>query len=136
MPGFVYCLSNPSLPGLFKVGRTDVTVEERASELWTTGVPTPFVIELTAAVEDSVKAEKRVHSLLKKYRENKRREFFRTSIHTVQWAFDHLDEGSENDHCSMCSAVDEKGKVYALYGKIGTWYACDDTYISCPNCQD
>jgi hypothetical protein len=169
MPGSIYCLSNESMPGLLKIGRTDRSVKERAAELRTSGVPTPFVVELVFPVEDSVKSEKLVHSLLNKYREDKSREFFRTSIHTVQLAFDKVtenesyDDGDGDDdgdddadeesdskpdystggvyslksksHCEMCSKV-YKGKVYALYGAIGRYYAGDATYIPCPGCQD
>ena len=165
MPGSIYCFSNESMPGLLKIGRTDGPVKERAAKLRTSGVPTPFVVELVIPVEDSVNSEKLVHSLLNKYREDKSREFFRTSIHTVQLAFDKVTENEsysdgdgdgdgdgESDstpdystggvyslksksHCEMCSQV-YKGKVCALYGAIGRYYAGDATYIPCPGCQD
>lgn len=39
----VYVLTNPSMPGLVKIGKTtQKEVSERMTQLYTTGVPTPF----------------------------------------------------------------------------------------------
>jgi hypothetical protein len=44
--GNVYILTNPSMPGLIKIGFTDDdTVDYRITDLWTTGVPEPFKLE-------------------------------------------------------------------------------------------
>jgi hypothetical protein len=78
--GYIYILSNPSMPNLVKIGFTYRRVEERLLELsGATGVPTPFTIEyycLTADVED---VEKLVHS---RFSSNRRpsREFFAVSL--------------------------------------------------------
>ena len=37
--GYVYILTNPSMPGLVKVGKTTNTPNQRMSELHSTGVP-------------------------------------------------------------------------------------------------
>ena len=42
--GYVYMLTNASMPGMFKVGRTVRDSRGRARELYTTGVPTPFEV--------------------------------------------------------------------------------------------
>lgn len=75
--GYVYCLSNPSFPGLVKIGMTTKTVEARAAELYTTGVPTPFVIEASYPCSNVVIAEQHVHDMLDLFRESSSREFFR-----------------------------------------------------------
>ena len=41
LEGIVYILSNPSLPGLVKIGQT-VNLQQRLSNLFNTSVPTPF----------------------------------------------------------------------------------------------
>jgi hypothetical protein len=79
---YVYILSNPSLPEMFKVGMTTRTVKERVAELdGATSIPTGFVIEATfnvAPIEGlCMSVEKRAHKLLSNYRVNKGREFFR-----------------------------------------------------------
>ena len=40
--GFIYILSNVSMPGVYKVGLTTNSVRQRAQELASTGVPTEF----------------------------------------------------------------------------------------------
>ncbi|MBL4747578.1 MAG: GIY-YIG nuclease family protein [Magnetovibrio sp.] len=50
--GFVYIMSNPSMPGLLKIGCTTRTPEERANELHqATGVPGKFTVEWSVAIE-------------------------------------------------------------------------------------
>ncbi|WP_220385717.1 GIY-YIG nuclease family protein, partial [Klebsiella pneumoniae] len=45
MEGWVYVLSNPCMPGIYKVGMTTTSPEVRARELSSaTGVPAPFKI--------------------------------------------------------------------------------------------
>jgi hypothetical protein len=44
LSGFVYLLSNPSMPGLLKIGYTERDVTERAAEISAaTGVPEPYL---------------------------------------------------------------------------------------------
>jgi hypothetical protein len=76
--GFVYILSNPAMPGILKIGSTSGLVEKRAAELFTTGVPGGFKIEMAFPVyENPREAEKKVHDALDFYREAQNREFFR-----------------------------------------------------------
>lgn len=75
--GFVYLLSNPSMPNIVKIGSTERTLKERVAELSsTTGVPTPFVIEHYILVENPYDFEMALHDELSKYRVNNNREFF------------------------------------------------------------
>lgn len=86
--GYVYCLSNASMPGIFKVGMTRRSPEARAAELFTTGVSVPFVIEFAKRVTNPVGKERIIHRLLLAERLNSRREFFRTSYDTIRDIFD------------------------------------------------
>jgi hypothetical protein len=81
--GWVYVLSNPSLPGMHKIGRTTGAVEVRANDLHTTGVPTPFKVEFAMYVEDCADLEQWVHRLLAIDRVASSREFFHTSLPDV-----------------------------------------------------
>lgn len=78
MAGYVYLLSNSSMPGLVKVGFTERPLEERLAELSAaSGVPSPFVLEYSILVEDQSAAEEEIHAALDAYRVNDSREFFR-----------------------------------------------------------
>jgi hypothetical protein len=79
--GYVYVLSNPSMPGIVKIGRTFRDPRARAAELsGATGVPTPFIIEATVSTWNCVWLEKLVHLQLGRRRVNHNREFFRCSL--------------------------------------------------------
>ena len=80
MKGIVYILSNPSMPGLVKIGCTARPVEDRLNELnAATGVPSPFKVEAYFETEKPQEDEARVHKRLDKHRiEGK--EFFRLSV--------------------------------------------------------
>lgn len=79
--GYVYVLSNPSMPGIVKIGRTFRDPRARAAELsGATGVPMPFKIEATVSTWNCVWLEKLVHIDLRRRRVNANREFFRCTI--------------------------------------------------------
>lgn len=82
----VYILTNPSMRGLIKIGKTEKTVHERAEELYTTGVPTPFEVAYSIPSEYPEILEDILHKRFKEYRINKHREFFRYSADKViEW---------------------------------------------------
>ncbi len=91
--GYVYCMSNPSMPGMMKVGYTERPVEERLQEAnqSNTWIPTPFLLEISRFVNDPQKKETTMHKILGKDRVNPKREFFRTDVETVQMLFDLMD---------------------------------------------
>jgi hypothetical protein len=92
MAGYIYCLSNESMEGLLKIGRTMRTPEERVKELYSTGVPTPFKIEFAKKVADVVQKERLLHILLGKYTLRlPGREFFKTDTATVKEFFALMD---------------------------------------------
>ncbi|MDY0277549.1 MAG: GIY-YIG nuclease family protein [Acholeplasma sp.] len=85
----VYLLSNESIPGWVKIGRTNA-IERRLKELYNTSVPLPFKVEeiiQTHTLEASKILEKSIHSIidtlnpnLRKNTDASRREFFRMTI--------------------------------------------------------
>lgn len=77
--GYVYVLTNPSMPGLVKVGKTTTTPNQRMSELHSTGVPTPFELECSISIKNCHDAERKAHKALNYCRESNNREFFRIS---------------------------------------------------------
>lgn len=79
IPGYVYVLSNHTMPGMVKIGRTINNPARRARQLRTTGVPGTFRVVYSAWSSDCVSAETTVHRLLAGSRVAKDREFFRIS---------------------------------------------------------
>jgi len=77
--GIVYLLTNPSMPGLVKIGMTTrESIEVRMKELYGTGVPAPFECYYACKVHssDCAKIEKALHTAFSPNRINPNREFF------------------------------------------------------------
>lgn len=89
--GYVYILSNPSMPELVKIGRTTRSVGQRASELWQTGVPTPFVVDHFVLTPDCEELEATMHNLFSECRVHGSREFFRITKDDIEDLPDELD---------------------------------------------
>ncbi len=83
MPEIVYILTNPVIPDLVKVGRTN-NLEERVRSLSAhSGVPVPFEVYYACVVKDSVKVEKHIHEGFGDHRVSPKREFFRINPERV-----------------------------------------------------
>lgn len=80
MDGYVYIFSNEAMPGLLKVGCTSHNPKKRASELYTTGVPTPFKVEYCIIINDYQLIERKTHLALKTHKFGK--EFFKCDLVT------------------------------------------------------
>jgi len=77
--GYVYCFSNESLPGIYKIGFTRRPIHYRLNEAnkgGTWSVPTLFVADIVIKVNDPMYIEKCIHKDLKEYRLDSNREFF------------------------------------------------------------
>ncbi len=78
--GVVYVLSNPSMPGIVKIGQTSRKIDERLRELSiSTGVPQPFVREALFSSANPINDEQTIHNRLSAARVSGNREFFRFS---------------------------------------------------------
>ena len=74
----VYVLTNPAMPGLVKIGKTtQLEVEERMKQLYSTGVPIPFDCAFACKVKDANEVEKALHLAFGMTRLNPNREFFK-----------------------------------------------------------
>ena len=96
---YIYVLSNPSIPGLLKIGRTDRTPEQRIRELHSTGVPTPFVIEYSRITSDSALTESVIHRAFDAMgkRASAQREFFQVSVEDAIELVNRITGGSDTD---------------------------------------
>lgn len=68
------------MPGLIKIGYTKIALNDRLSQLNSTGVPVPFEIGASFMVKNPKKCESEIHHLLKSYRVSNEREFFNLSL--------------------------------------------------------
>ena len=75
--GYVYVLSNQSMPGVVKVGRSIHGGASRSRSLYQTGVATPFKLEFEIFTPDHEWLESQAHMSLRFSRVNPDREFFR-----------------------------------------------------------
>ncbi len=83
MTGIVYCLENPAMPDLVKIGMT-TDLERRLRDLDGTNVPVPFECVMAVEVDDPRTAERLLHEVFDAQRVRKSREFFRVgSQHVV-----------------------------------------------------
>jgi hypothetical protein len=82
--GFVYVLSNPSFPGVYKVGCTERSPQQRADELSKgTGVPTEFSVIAYIECAKFQWVERDIHVRLAEYRVNRGREFFTAPLELI-----------------------------------------------------
>ncbi len=109
MRGHVYFLENPVMPGLIKIGFTTTSLEQRLSELNTTGVPEDFIVGASFYVCDAETCEKALHALFSQHRIRDQREFFRLS----------LKEALDQSLTTVMSYVETSGVEGKITQKIG-----------------
>lgn len=74
---WVYILSNPATPNMFKIGHTKQTPNKRAKQISSsTGVALPYEVEWAFHCFNGEGLEKEVHNALEEYRISGNREFF------------------------------------------------------------
>lgn len=82
--GWVYVLSNPSMPGMYKIGLTRIHPNQRAGQLSkSSGSPTDFVVEAKFISADPERDEKIIHESLSRFRVSQTREFFACSLEKI-----------------------------------------------------
>ena len=69
------------MPGLIKIGHTKNSLDDRLSQLNSTGVPMPFEVGANFLVNNPQKCELEIHRLFKLRRISKEREFFKLSLY-------------------------------------------------------
>lgn len=112
--GYVYILTNEAMPGLVKVGKTTRTPEERAVQLFVTGVPQPFEVHTSFHSPNCDRLEQVAHEALAEFRVSDCREFFQCDpeeafnavsgahINQVATWVGHFTPGWEISHPDFC----------------------------------
>ena len=101
--GYIYCFSNPSMPGILTIGMTENTpettlIESNVSDIWRS--PTPYKNELSKKVSNAYEKEQSLHILLEQFTEriNPNGKFFRVSVEEVRKFFDLMDGEMVNEN--------------------------------------
>ena len=85
--GFIYCMGNRVMPGIYNIGMTDRAPAQRCYELSSsTSVPVPFEVLCFAQVEDPRTVEAEMHEHFAPFRVNGSREFFRIRYSEIREA--------------------------------------------------
>ena len=109
MSGIIYCLENPEMPNVVKIGHT-ADIEGRLRQLDNTSVPVPFTCVLALEVENHIGAERLLHETFGDHRVRTNREFFRVSPQRVVAAM-HLTGGRDVTPKSDVVADEESGRA-------------------------
>ena len=112
---YIYALSNPTIPGLVKIGSTTKSPERRAKELSTSGVAYPFEVLCSLEVKDCTMREAQLHNFLKPFRHSDDREFFSLRLEAVYAMFCNLK--------LLFDAVDNGGSIPLILG-CPEWEVC------------
>jgi hypothetical protein len=75
--GFVYVLSNQIMPNIYKIGYTEKSPMQRASDLSNTSIPLPYEVICYGEIEDPMAFERQLHEDHKEKRVAGNREFFK-----------------------------------------------------------
>lgn len=95
--GFVYFLSNPSMPGMYKIGFTTKHPKARMADLCSSsGCPTPFTLLAYFGTMDPQQIESTLHRYFASSRVNNRREFFSVDLNAISRALDHFTKRSDD----------------------------------------
>ncbi|WP_217521211.1 GIY-YIG nuclease family protein [Vibrio metschnikovii] len=129
--GYVYVLSNPSMPNLLKIGYTERYVYERVSELNTTGVPVAFEVEAIFDSSNPYEDEKEIHNLLSEYRMSNNREFFsvdlENAIASIQMLLNRQPSFVKSPEIMM---NDKDGAIFVIKSHIKECEKVRDDYLS------
>lgn len=126
--GYIYVLSNEHMPGLVKVGFTCDTVELRARQIFTTGVPSPFLVEYFKLTDDVEIIERSAHAALAN-RVSPNREFFKASIDEVVSVIDKLVKDPEQSFRRAPS-----NRILIECKRCGHKFDPRPEYPHCPKC--
>jgi hypothetical protein len=106
--GYIYILSNATMPGLLKIGYTTKdNIKERVQEISSaTGVPEPFTIEYYCLTHKVEEIEGKVHQHFMQMRHSGK-EFFAVDIQEAVMFIDKVIQNVEPDRFCRTSLRDE-----------------------------
>jgi hypothetical protein len=109
--GYIYVMGNDCMPGIFKVGFTLRTPEERLKEANkhdTFRPPLPYKICLSKKVKNAKEKEHALHKIISNYHEriNPKQEFFRISLNELTLFFGLIDSETSTNTVNTVNLVE------------------------------
>lgn len=105
--GFVYVMSTPSMPGIFKIGQTTNITRRRSQLSSSTSIPLPFTCDYKVFVQQHVEFEKALHKELEPFRVNESKEFFQCPLEIIKHAFQMAHFKRFGTECPAADAIPE-----------------------------
>ena len=135
--GYIYVLSNSTMPGLLKIGYTTGDVKDRMQELSaSTGVPSPFEVEYYCVTRDVETIEKEVHRRFSNYRKPGK-EFFSIPLAQAVATIDSLIKNVVPDRFSKISVPKlSTGHGYSRSDALNQCSKCGLKKLSPSSCAD
>ena len=118
MAEIVYVLTNESMEGMVKIGRTSTSVEQRIRELDNTSLPLPFQCFYAAEVSNAATVEGKLHRIFSDKRVRANREFFRVDPNQVREA---IQEETMSPSAAALKAVRRLGYDWAAISGSDYW---------------
>lgn len=106
--GFVYVLSNDSMPGIYKIGMTEGTPRKRCDELSAaTASACPFEVMMYLETKQPRTLEKRMHLFFDEHRVSQNREFFKVDLRKIFVEF----SSWETEDCILAVSYEAQGVI-------------------------
>lgn len=111
--GFVYVLYSPAMPGVYKIGSTTRSPNQRAEELSKgTGVPHAYEVAYYAEFRCPSEQERRVHAALSENRVSMDREFFKVRLIEAIEAIEDVSEHLSSWCSDLAMEAKQPGRVF------------------------
>ena len=90
---YVYILTNPTIPGMVKIGYTKNAPSKRVKQInASTGVAQDFQVAWAFGCYNGIELEQEVHRYCESFRVNNKREFFRMTVDEAKAVIERLGE--------------------------------------------
>ncbi len=90
---YVYVLTNPTIPGMVKIGYTKNAPSHRVKQInASTGVAQDFQVAWAFGCYNGIELEQEVHRYCESFRVNNKREFFRMTVDEAKAVIERLGE--------------------------------------------
>lgn len=112
--GYIYAMSNKTMPGILKIGMTERSIEERLKEANGTFTLIPFVVEMSKNVLNCKEKEKYIHQILQSKRVTSNREFFEVTLEEIKPIFNLMDSVESSNFIDTKNVKCKENEIVSL----------------------